>query len=120
MLFELVCLVSDSLHFDFAQLDLAELVLLMLGLVDDEMEVALADLAVTVLLIDRVLRFHCAKLPVLRVDYLRLFVPLLDEVFVDNVDGARGHLLLFFLVDAGKLVDDFFIAVLVLLSVLDL
>jgi hypothetical protein len=56
----------------------------------------------------------------LRIDYLCLVVPLLDEVFVDNIDGAWGHLLLLFLVDAGKLVNNFFIAVLVLLSVLDL
>ena len=117
---ELARFVSDSLHFDLAQLDLAKLVLLILGLFDDEAEVALADLAVTVLLVDRVLCFHCAKLPVLRVNYLRLVVPLLDEVFVDYVDGARGHLLLIFLIDAGKLVDDFFIAVLELVSVLNL
>ena len=54
----------DTLNFDLAQLDLSELVLLTLTLFNDQMQVLLANLAITVLLVHPVLVLDLSDLSI--------------------------------------------------------
>ena len=55
IIIQLSFLIFDSLDFDLAQFDLAELVRFVLALIDDRAQICLADLTITVMLVDVVL-----------------------------------------------------------------
>ena len=113
-------LVANPLHFYFPKLDLGELVLLMLRLLDDQLKVALADLALCILLIDAVLVLYRGHFTNHRVNELLFVIPLHGQVLIDDLDRALRHLLLLLIISLRKFVDDLLIAVLKLTSVLNL
>lgn len=120
LLLILLGLLSDLLDFDLSELDLVELALFLLGLLDDRREVALADLAVDELLLDAHRVLTSAQLACLRIELLLFVVALLEQVFVDDFDRLRRHLLLLLAVRLGQVVDDLLVPVLELARLIDL
>ena len=90
----LLSLLLDLLNLDLAQLDLVQLRLFLLLLLDNNFQVFLADLTISVLLQHSVLALDIGDLALLLIDDLLLIVSLLDQVLVDHLDRSRGHLLL--------------------------
>ena len=116
----LLSLLLDLLDLDLAQLHLVKLTLLLLLLLYNDLQVLLADLAISVLLQHAVLALDVGDLALLLIYDLLFVVSLLQQVLVDHLDGARGHLLLLFGGGGGELVDDLLVALLELLVVLNL
>ena len=110
----------DLLNFDLAEFDHLELILLLLSLVDDRLQICLAHLPVTVLLVHFVLSLKVRDLFLLLVNDLDLVVALLEQILVYDVYGAWLHLFLLFVACVGELVDDLLVSILKLLVVLQL
>ena len=73
-----IVLVADPLNLDLTQFDLTKLVLLMFSLVDDHLEVSLADLAITEFFVDTVLVSDVLDLLVLGVEQFLLIISLFE------------------------------------------
>ena len=109
----------DTFNFDLAQLDLSELVLLTLTFLNDQMQILLANLAITVLLVHPVLVLDLANLSIQIVYPPLLVILYLKKVLIDYVHRVRSHLLLFFLICFRELVYDLFVPIFELASVFD-
>ena len=102
-------LYTFNLH--LAQLDLREFVLLTLALLNDKLQILLANLAISVLFIDSVLVLDLTNLTVQVIYHALLVILQLQEVLIDDIHCVWSHLLLLLFIGFGKLFNDLFISI---------
>jgi len=115
-----VVLLLDSLDLYLAQLDLPQFTLLLLRLLDDDFEIAFANLPISELFVDPVLVITFSQLACLLIELLLLVVPLLDQVLVDRIDCVWRQFLLLLCRCLRQIINNFFISILELARLIDL
>ena len=76
-------------------------------------------MAIHTFFVDTILVLYLTELFFLLFDELLLVFLLLEEIFVDDVDRVRCHLLLLFTASIWECIDYLLIAILVLASIID-